>query len=547
MYGLPPMPRADGIAKQTTIRFGGYNHTLGAADGDIWDMCNLTSDHYPVLSPRGQRYLTKVLSTNKPNGMICHDGVYYVDGTNLKKLGSNTSLGTLTDTKKQMAVLGAYLVIFPDKKIYNTLDSTFVDMETKEENISVKIEDGTYAEETAEANTIRATNSSYNWASKFKVGDAVTISGCTTHTENNLTLIIREIDGDELRFYENSFIINEGGDTETITVSRDVPDMDFICENENRLWGCKGDTIFASKLGDPFNFNVFDGISTDSYAVNVGSADDFTACCSFLGYPVFFKEENIYKVYGSKPGNYQVMGSASLGVERGSDKSLAIAGETLFYLSRAGIVAYSGGIPQSIFAPFGTDRYRNAVGGSDGVKYYVSMQGPGTGTEYTLFVFDTRRNLWHKEDHTKAAGFGWDGELYMLHDRGTSEARLWCVGNIRTIPTGAEPEGEIHSYVEFADFYEHSRYSTAHGANKKGTGKIQVRMELEANSSATVYIKFDSEGIWTEVASVTTNVKRSWYLPIIPRRSDHFRIKITGTGSWKLYSLSRESYFGSEL
>lgn len=89
---------------------------------------------------------------------------------------------------------------------------------------------------------------------------------------------------------------------------------------------------------------------------------------------MLFKEEHIYKVYGDKPSNFQVMGSASLGVEAGSDASIAIAGETLFYLARTGIVAYSGGIPQQVGAAFGTQRFRNAVGGSDGTKYYVSMK-----------------------------------------------------------------------------------------------------------------------------------------------------------------------------
>ena len=42
-------------------------------------------------------------------------------------------------------------------------------------------------------------------------------------------------------------------------------------------------------------------------------------------------------------------------------------------------------------------------------------------------------------------------------------------------------------------------------------------------------------------------MKRSFYLPIIPRRSDHFRIRFSGTGGWRLYSLVRESYSGSEL
>ena len=88
------------------------------------------------------------------------------------------------------------------------------------------------------------------------------------------------------------------------------------------------------------------------------------------------------------------MGSASLGVEKGSDESLAIAGETLFYLSRTGIVAWSGGIPQSVSAAFGTQRFRNGVAGSDGTKYFVSLQDT-TGV-YQLFAFDTRTNLWHR-------------------------------------------------------------------------------------------------------------------------------------------------------
>ncbi|MBR5089700.1 MAG: hypothetical protein IK093_09735 [Ruminiclostridium sp.] len=545
MYGLPNLPRADGIQKMSTIKFGGYNHTLGAGDGEIWDEQNMTSDYYPVMSPRRPRYTVKS-SISSPNGLFCKDGIYYVSGTKLYKNGTVTGLTSLTNTRKKITALGAYIVIFPDKAYYNVLDDSYGSLESSVANQSVTIKDGTYAGETAEANTIYA--SGVTWGNYFKVGDAVTISGCTTHTENNTTIVIREIDGADLRFYENSFVIGTGGDSETITISRTVPDMDFICENENRLWGCKDDTIYASKLGDPFNFNVFDGISTDSYAANVGSAGEFTACCSYLGYPVFFKEENIYKVYGNKPSNYQIMGSASLGVEKGSDRSLAIAGEILFYLSRAGIVAYSGGIPQSVAAPFGTDRYKNAIGGSDGVKYYVSMQGT---SGYTLFVFDTRTNLWHKEDGTEAVGFGWDGELYMLTTETTlflgAIGDLLLIGNPRTIPTGATREGSVSSIVEFADFVEHSKYSTRHGANKKGTGKIQLRGELDAGASLNIKMKFDSGGDWIDVATLTTTVKRSFYLPIIPRRSDHFKIKLIGTGNWKLWSLSRESYFGSEL
>lgn len=525
--GLPSMAYSDGIRKYKQTEFKGYNHQLSAQDGELWDMENLTSDYYPLLAPRRQRYIVAQLTA--PNGFYAHDGLFWVDGTGFYADGELK--GTVTNDRKRFASLGAYIVILPDKKYYNRLTDEFGSIEAAWSG-SGKIQNGTYVEEAAEANTIYAQGAA--WSGRFSVGDAVEISGCTAHPENNKTAIIREIDGDNLRFYENTFTISDGGDSETLQLSRTVPELDYICENENRLWGCKGDTIYASKLGDIFNWNVFDGVATDSFAVDVGSAGDFTGCCAYLGYPVFFKEEHIYKVYGDKPSNYQVMGSASLGVETGSDRSIAIAGEMLFYLSRVGIVCYTGGIPQSVAANFGTQRFKDAIGGSDGTKYYVSMRD--TEDEWHLFVYDTRRNLWHREDGLQAVGFGWNEELYFLDADGI----LWLSGNARTLPESAEIEPFVQSVAEFGDFVEKD-------PNHKGTAKLQVRIELDEDASVTIEMQFDSDGIWREVKTLTTAVKRSFYLPIIPRRSDHFRIRFRGIGEWRLYSLVRESYSGSEL
>ena len=98
----------------------------------------------------------------------------------------------------------------------------------------------------------------------------------------------------------------------------------------------------------------------------------------------------------------------------------------------------------------------------------------------------------------------------------------------------------MQSVAEFGDFVEKD-------PNHKGTAKLQVRMELDEDASVTIEMQFDSDGIWRAVKTLTTAVKRSFYLPIIPRRSDHFRIRFRGIGEWRLYSLVRESYSGSEL
>ena len=36
-------------------------------------------------------------------------------------------------------------------------------------------------------------------------------------------------------------------------------------------------------------------------------------------------------------------------------------------------------------------------------------------------------------------------------------------------------------------------------------------------------------------------------IPILPTRCDYYRIKITGTGMWRLYAMAREQYEGSEI
>ena len=530
---LPSIVYQDGIRKGTQVKFGGLNHNLGAGDGELWDMRNLTSDYYPLLASRGRRRLFRTLT--KGNGLYSWDALAWADGT--KFFYGGIERGSVEDSEKTFCALGAYLIILPDKKYYNTLTGEFGSLESEWAGTSLTFTNGKLFEEDAEANTIQCAG--VDWSAYFKAGDAVTISGCTKHTENNKTPVIREIDGDKMYFYEYAFTLDgDKGETpytesRNMTVRRTVPMLRYICENENRLWGCDDTTIYASKLGDPFNWNVYEGLDTDSYAVDTGSAGKFTGCVSFLGYPIFFKEDHIYKVYGSLPSNFEIMGSATLGVADGSGRSLAIAGETLFYLSRAGIMVYSGGIPQPVGAAFGVDRFKNAVGGSDGLKYYVSMTGPDG---ELLYVYDTQKGLWHTEDATKARYFArFGGNLFLLNDQG----EVWIAGNVQNAPESTEEEPVAWS-AEFGDFTEND-------PNKKGVSKLQLRMELEEGTEVQVYLKFDG-GEWLKVDEKLCEAKkRSYYLPIVPRRGDHYRLKLEGKGPFRLYSLTREYYSGSEL
>ena len=65
-------------SRQIVDTFRGYNHNLRISDGEFFDMKNLTSDYYPVLSPRTTRGV--YASPLNPQGLISKDSLCYVDG-----------------------------------------------------------------------------------------------------------------------------------------------------------------------------------------------------------------------------------------------------------------------------------------------------------------------------------------------------------------------------------------------------------------------------------------------------------------------------------
>ena len=522
---------SDGIRQKSITAFGGLEHRNGASDGAIFDMLNMTADEFPLAAPRRKRAALKTLT--KPNGVFYADHMYYVDGTDFKRLGEDSGaedeiIGTVADSRKTFVSIGNYIVILPDKKYYDRQTGTFGDIEA-EWTGTASFTDGKYAGEDAEECRIVTTGTAF----PFKAGDAVSISG-SNEDGNNKTLIIRELSDDKksLGFYEHSFTKAEN---QTLTLKREMPDMDFICENENRLWGCKDDTIYASKPGDPFNWNCFDGLASDSYAVGTGSAGKFTACASYLGYPIFFKENRIYKVYGSKPSDYQVMSSATLGVLTGAERTLAVAGETLSYLAPAGILAYTGGVPDNISEAFGTMRFTGGAGGSDGVRYFAALADDSG--DSALYCYDTRYGTWHKQDEGEATGFvRGEGSRYQGAFELTSGGKLIRVSG-SGLPDGWTEEAEVKSRLEFADF-------TVGSPNKKGSAKLLLRLELEKDSSLDISVSYDSGG-WLKIKTLKAERKTSYYLPTPVRRCDHFRVKLEGKGTWRLYTLTTETSDGS--
>ena len=106
--------------------FLGYNHQLRNASGEFYDMQNLTTDNYPILSPRKKRgafvYPTGI--TANTQGIIAKDALCYVNDGKFYINNYEVQGFTLTSGEKTMVSMGAYVVILPDKKYINTADLT---------------------------------------------------------------------------------------------------------------------------------------------------------------------------------------------------------------------------------------------------------------------------------------------------------------------------------------------------------------------------------------------------------------------------------------
>lgn len=365
----------------------------------------------------------------------------------------------------------------------------------------------------------------------FTAGDAIELSGCTSLPGNNGSHIVRSISGRTMTFDSNIF--SAGAEAGTVMAERRVPDLSCICECDNRIWGAEGTTIWASALGDPKNFHVYDGLETDSYFVPVGSDGDFTGCIAYSGTVLFWKEHCVHKIMGKTPREYSYNTYTVQGLQAGSEKSMVIINETLFYKGRNGVYAYTGSTPELLTERFGSRRFTNGVAGSDGQRYYISMQTERGSWE--LYVFDTLRGIWLREDELHAADWAYlDGTLYFL-DADT--------GKVMATSQDRSEEGRITWSATLCPFTEAGNNEKINA--RKGYSRLFLRAELEAGAWIKAEISADGAP-WHQVFTTHNERARVVQIPILPTRCDSFRVRLSGKGECVIKSFTREFSVGSE-
>jgi len=524
---LPKLNPTTRRIKREVVQMRGINYSDQLQDGDLVDSYHLSTRRYPYISTD---YVDSVLSGYyKVTALTSWNGLVFVknDGTDESPdyelyyrnwNGQATKIGAVTGGEKQFAAVNTKLVIWPDKKYLDTTNMTLHDL-----GASATSTGSTFTE-----NKLELTGVS-DLTSVFSKGDGLTITACSIDA-NKKTFVVKEVTADTITATtDDAFTEGDGG---AVTIAREVPDMDFICESENRLWGCSSasQTIYASANGDPCNFNVFEGTNFDSYAVAVGSEGDFTGCCKLSSTVLFWKERVLHKMLGTYPAEYQLYTYTIEGLRKGCHKSQQVINDVLIYIGLHGVHAYSGNTPSLISANFGERRFTDAVAGNDGNNYFLSCREVSASTDtYNLFVYDTQRQIWLlRETGNACVDFArTDDGLYYV-----SSGMIHSLDTAGALSSGAEWK------ARFAPFYE-----TIEG--RKRYSKLLFRLELPATSSVTFEVREDG-GNWHTAKTVTggvTDVIRV-RVPII--RCDKWELRITGYGACTILSFLREFFVGGE-
>lgn len=563
--------------EERTIEFKGLNRKPVIEDGEMSDMYNLTSDNYPLLTPRKPRARMdlpeglvplRIISRYGRLALIARDGNssinFYYDGD---KVDAVTGLGEST----RMVAINNKICFFPQKTylVINTNGASYSIGEYG--NLEAKV---TLSESTVV--TISNTDVVIDVPKGlFKYDDAININGTLAYTPQggssttmqiNVSCAIEAVipgglldTTDTLLLPRETFIELTGEGATNIslsansTIERSMPTLDMVLEWNNRLWGASiaDNTIYACKLGDPTNWQYFQATDLDSYYAQQGTDGIWTGCAAYSSHIIFFKQNSMTRIYGSSPSTFQLANTQCFGCREGSRDSVTVINDKVFYNSVIGIMCYDGGTPYCISEKL-QKTWKTVVGGQDGNKYYASTK---TGNEWELMVLDIDKAVWHKEDDTRFVSTATvDNHLYYLvqdtevikcaDDLLASKFLMVGSGSAKTGEIGVinplAPTEDMKSISWKAVFGPFDEFME----NRKIYSRLLLRLVRGAESEVSVYIAIN-EGDWELVQKFDPTKTGGDYIPIIPRRCDRYSVKIEGKGKCSIKSLTRKVRMGT--
>mgnify|MGYP004676870629 CR=1 FL=1 len=286
------------------------------------------------------------------------------------------------------------------------------------------------------------------------------------------------------------------------------PKMDYVCVHNNRIWGVRGNYIYASSSGYAMGAAGSDGRygwtqfydaagnpdDSGSFFQEVASDGDFTGIMSWDDRIIALKERCHHEINGSYPSTFALSTISKLGTV--SHHSMAEVNGRAFYASQSGVYIYAGGYEKEIGRKL-NENIKKAVAGSDGNRYYLRLSN---GTENKLYVYHTAVEMWTEEDLTNVAFFTYqNGSLYAC----CTDGKIWIMND----PASTETVEWRFKFTDYADsvYYntELKRLIFKWKSTKGNTIKVKISTDGKTFRTLT-----DFRFVGEEMQTVKCNVNR---------------------------------------
>ena len=562
-------------SRLAVARPGGIDRTAGAAPGDLFDCLNVTSRDWPALrstaAPASSVTLTHGSVTpffGDAPGMLCADGTLVYDGEAV----AGWDYADPTGGRRWAASLGDVTVFFPDKAWFNCKTGEGGKLEFSRASASADLM-VTYTDEVIPTRiystfgteppnppnsalwichggaggtsaVYRYYESSAAWVPQqslhYRVafpgvgagvaaGSTVTVAALTSTSGavgsfcGNYRVYLSNAAAVILTGAVNYRVLADlqasGGTHYTLSyvrIERTVPDAAMAVTAGDRVWAADaaGAKIWSCAAGDPFTWRAFHGGDGDSCELDAGASGAFTGVCEYGGKPVFFKENSVVRLRGSRPDNFALDVREGPGVSALSPRGIGKAGGAVFYAAPDGrVYRWSGGVPRAVSDPLARSFTAGVCVGGNGDVCVVS-----DGTH--AYTYDLRRGLWHRFAPAPEEVWSHGGTLYLVCV--TDGVRRLCDCGRGECSDGAWSA----TFAPFAPNGDH------------GCVPAAVALDMESDGAGPVKLAVSWDGDTREVRSFVFNGRLRREVELPQRRCDTLGLTLSGRGRFALRSFT---------
>lgn len=327
-------------------------------------------------------------------------------------------------------------------------------------------------------------------------------------------------------------------DGSTLSNLQNAPSgMNYVVSHDNRLYGAVKNELHYSALRKATDWTTVD--ESGHIVIENNGGEQISGMVSGTGKIVAFMPHSIHELYGTGPHNFQMqLISDEIGCV--SHYTAITVGGTLYFLSHDGIYRYSGGaVPrkdfslpvQEIVDRVNTKAWGEAVAGTDGERYYISLPIDGSNTPNITLEFDPRFQTWNIWD------YGFTPSFYArIEDRifvGAVESRV--------VEMGGTTNGGSH--IPYSIETKPFTYGSLAANNR--LFRLWVVADVPIGATLNIFIsnskdKEDWDLVKTLTAS-TSLVSEQILIPVDKSFHENYvRIKLEGQGPVTIHEITRQ-------